>query len=168
MKHVAKLMLVLALVVVLVSSAAADDKKKKKKKEAKGPSGVKLAQKFLKNIDLSDEQKKQIDKIGQEFSAKMADVRKALQSAVPAEVRKARREAMKAAKEAGKKGKELAAAVDEAAPLPEDAKKAINEAQGSLKKTMADFKAAVLGVLTEEQKAQLPKPKKGKKKADKE
>jgi len=164
MKRALSVLSVVMLAVLVAANADAADKKKKKADAKKGPSGLQLAQRLLKDIELTDEQKEQVEKIGQQYVAKLAAARKAISEAVPADVRKARAEALKAAKAAGKKGKQLREAVDGAVTIPEAVKQAVQEAQEGMKATLSEFRTAVIGVLTEEQKAKLPKQGKGKKK----
>lgn len=173
MKHAARIVLTLSLVVLLGSSLFAAEAQQKGKKGKKGqqqgkPSVTRSLPKEVVST-LSDEQKKQIALLNKEFGPRLAELAKKRAAILSPEQRKAQTEARKVATEAGKKGKELREAVDAAAKLTEDQKKqlaALAKESDPLNKTIRE---KVLALLTDEQKAKIPKraggtaePEKGK------
>jgi Spy/CpxP family protein refolding chaperone len=160
MKSVAKnlLMLVLVLVIAAPLAAAEGDKKKKKKPGKRPAAGARIQ--IPKGIELSDEQKEKVAALKKEYGPKVVAARKKM--ALGKDARKARGEALKKAKADGKKGKELRAAVDAAAPLTDEQK----AAQAEMQALQKEIRAAVVALLTDEQKAKLPK-RGGKKKGGK-
>jgi len=156
MRHAMKGLLVLTLAVLIATPALAADKKKKGRKAP-------IAVKVPKGIELTADQKKEVAAINKEFGPKLAEVQKKIRSVITPEQRKARSAASKKAKADGLKGKAARAEVQAALNLTDDQKtemKDLNkERQGVLKAARAKF----VELLTDEQKAKLPK-KKGKKK----
>lgn len=147
----------LTLVFVVAATASADEKKKKREKKAQQPAGIAMAMKMVQGVELTAEQKQKITEIGAEYTEKLAAIRTKVQAAYPANYQEARAAAAKEAKAAGKSGKELRQAVEAAAGLDEGAKAAVKEAQKESREVVSSFRAAVLAVLTDEQKAALPK-----------
>ena len=159
MKSVAKNLLMLVLVLAIAAPLAAEDKKKKKKKPGKrAAAGLRIP--IPKSIDLSAEQKEKVAALQKEYGPKIAALRK--KQALSKDARKARAIARKKAQAEGKKGKELRAAVAAAAPLTDEQKTAQTEMQALYK----EYRTAALALLTDEQKAKLPK-RGGKKKGGK-
>jgi Spy/CpxP family protein refolding chaperone len=163
LKTVGKNLLLLALVAVIAAPLSAADKKKKEKKAAPN-AAAQFTGKLLKDIELTPEQKKQIEDLGTSFGAKLGELRKKTAGVMTEEYRKAVAAARKEAVAAGKKGKELKAAIDAAASLTDAQKAELKEIQAEVKKVSGELKDAVIGVLTDEQKAKLPKKAEGKKK----
>jgi len=146
--------LVAMLVLALAAPLAAEDKAKKKKpKRKRTPSVVRVP----KGIELSGEQKEKLASINKEFAPKVAELRKKQSSVVSKEQLKARRDAVAAAKKAGKKGKELRAAGAAALKLTAEQKTQqaeLAKAFGAIRKAAQEKFASIL---TDEQKAKLPK-----------
>lgn len=146
------LLLVLAFVVAAPLSAA-ETKKRDSRKYSLATSVLKK----LEKAGLTDEQKSKIKELAAKVTEKTAALR---QKAVSTpEQNKARAEAVKKAKAEGKTGKELVAAVNAAVKLTseqEAARKAVQQAYTGLKKE-------IVGMLTDEQKAKLPRKNKSKK-----
>ncbi|MCR9118235.1 MAG: Spy/CpxP family protein refolding chaperone [bacterium] len=158
MKHVVRSLVVLALAVAVASPIFAADKKKeegKKKKPAASAMVLKQAMNRFKKVELSDEQKAKIEKLAADWAPKVAEARKAAN--LKPEQMKARREAMAKAKADGLKGKEAAKAVAAALNLSDEQQATMKKAAGVMK----EFNAAVMGVLTDEQKAKLGGKRKG-------
>ena len=163
MKRTLQGLLVLTLAVVLAMPAmAAEEKKKKKKKGRKAPVAVKVP----KGIELDADQKKQVAAINKEFAPKLLEIAKKSRAIITPEQRKARSAAAKKAKADGKKGKEARAAVNAAAEITAEQKKALAEVNKARQAVTKAARAKFAAILTDEQKAKLPK-KKGKKKKKK-
>ena len=163
MKRTLQGLLVLTLAVVLAMPAmAAEEKKKKKKKGRKAPAAVRVP----KGIVLTADQKKQVAAINKEFAPKLVAINKKGATIVTPEQRKARSAASKKAKADGKKGKAARAAVNAAVKLSAEQKKALAEVNKARQVVIRAARAKFVEILTDEQKAKLPK-KKGKKKKKK-
>lgn len=158
----------LVLSLALVVSVSADDAKPKKKDgqgKGKQRANAQLMKPFAA-IELTDEQKAKVKVLVQKANEETKALRE--EAGLTPELTKKRGEAMKAARQAGLKGKELAAEVDKNSGM--------NEAQLAAVKKMGMMRTklqkAVVELLTDEQKAQLParltgsekKKEKGKKK----
>jgi hypothetical protein len=158
MKSFAQKMLWLSLAVLIALPLAAEDKKKDKKKAGGEPAAVAQLKKQLANVDLKEEQKKKVEELCAEYAPKMREAAKAAGEA-PKKVA----EAKKRLKDEGKKGKEAAAALKSTANLTAEEQAAYDK----LESLNQEFRTAVMGVLTEEQKEQagLNKGKKKKKNA---
>ena len=164
MKRTLQGLLVLTLAVVLaMPAAAAEDKKKKKKKRGRRtPSAVRVP----KGIELTADQKKQVATINKEFAPKLVELNKKAGTIITPEQRKARSAASKKAKADGTKGKAARAAVNAAVKLSAEQRKALAEVNKARQVVSRAAHAKFVEILTDEQKAKLPK-KKGKKKKKK-
>jgi Spy/CpxP family protein refolding chaperone len=156
------LVLTLAVVLAMPAAAAEDKKKKKKKKGRRAPAAVRVT----KGIELTADQKKQVAAINKEFAPKLLELNKKAGTIITPEQRKARSVAFKKAKADGKKGKEARAAVNAAVNLSAEQKKALAEVNKARQVIFTAARAKFVEILTDEQKAKLPK-KKGKKKKKK-
>jgi len=147
---------------VLAGSAlAADDAKEKKVKPAAGAQFFALPS----EITLTSEQQTKVDELKKEYADKLKTLATARDEVLSKEQRKARGDAQKAAREAGKKGKDAAAEIDEATKWTEGQKEKYTKAEAELQALGAEIKGKVQSLLTDEQKAKLPKPKGKKNKA---
>ena len=163
MRHAMKGLLVLTLAVLIATPAlAADKKKKKKRKGRKTPVAVKVP----KGIELTVDQKKQVAAINKEFGPKLAEVQKAVNGVIRKEQRQARNAANKKAKADGVKGKARQAAIQAALNLSDEQKAKMKELTKKRQDVQKAARAKFVEILTDEQKAKLPK-KKGKKKKKK-
>ena len=164
MKRSLQGLLVLTLVALIaVPAMAADEKKKKKKKKGrKAPVVVKVP----KSIELTVDQKKQVAAINKEFGPKLAAVQKKINTVITPDQRKARSAANKKAKADGVKGKARNAAIQAALNLSDDQKTKMKELAKERQAVQKAARAKFVEILTDEQKAKLPK-KKGKKKKKK-
>ncbi|MCH8047685.1 MAG: hypothetical protein IID44_28665 [Planctomycetes bacterium] len=158
MKSIAKNLLLMVLVLAVAAPLAAEDKKKKKK-PGKRPAARSRIQ-IPKGVELSAKQKEKVEALRKEYGPKFVALRK--KQALSKDVRGARAEAIKKAKAEGKKGKELRAAVAAAVPLTDEQK----AAQAKMRALQKEIRAAVMALLTDEQRAKLPK-RGGKKKGEK-
>lgn len=150
----------LAVAVLLAGSAfAADAVKEKKPKQIPGAQFFALPT----EITLSAEQQGKVDALKKEYADKLKTLVTARDEILTKDQRKARGDAQKAAKDAGKKGKDAAAAVDEATMWTDGQKEKFTKAEAEVQTLGAEIKGKVQALLTEEQKAKLPQPKKKKK-----
>ena len=157
MKSVAKNLLLMVLVLAVAAPLAAEDKKKKK--PGKRPAARSRIQ-IPKGVELSAKQKEKVEALRKEYGPKFVALRK--KQALSKDVRGARAEAIKKAKAEGKKGKELRAAVAAAVRLTDEQK----AAQAKMRALQKEIRAAVMALLTDEQRAKLSK-RGGKKKGEK-
>ena len=162
-----KCLLSLSLAAFLLSPAMAEDAKAKKNRPnaRKEQPAVQLP----KDITLTDEQKTKVAELEKEFAPKMKELREKLDKVMTEEQKKARLEVMKEHREKGKerkKGKELAQAIKDAMKLSEEQQKNFDETEKQITALRHDILEKVKPLLTDEQKAKLPKrPEARKKKA---
>ena len=162
-----KCLLSLSLAAFLLSPAMAEDAKAKKNKPnaRKEQPAVQLP----KDITLTDEQKTKVAELEKEFAPKMKELREKLDKVMTEEQKKARLEVMKEHREKGKegkKGKELAQAIKDAMKLSEEQQKNYDETDKQITALRHEILEKVKPLLTDEQKAKLPKrPEARKKKA---
>ncbi len=140
-------------------------KKGKKGRQQRKPSVVRLLPKEVQ-ATFSDEQKEKIALLNKEFGPKLAEFAKKRASILSPEQKKAQAEARKAATEAGKKGKELQEAVRAAMKLTDVQKKQLAELTKVTAPLNKTIREKVLALLTDEQKAKIPKRAGGKAKGD--
>lgn len=162
---------VLAVVACLSLPSVADDAKPKKKakpgaeevegKKARGRAVGGAAFAVPKGIELSDEQQEQVAALRKEYAPKMREIAKKI--GLSADQRKAMAEARKAAAADGKKGKEAREAINAAVNLSDEQK----AAQAEMQELAKEIRGKVMDLLTEDQKAKLPKRGGGKKAKDK-
>ena len=179
MRKLLSLVLIAAIMVSFCSSGlnAAPPKEGEKKTTTKKEKGKKAEGKkkgvqsralvLPKGIELSDEQEAKVKKIRMEFMPKIKKAMEATNSVMTPEVKKKMAAARKEAAKAGKKGKEAREAVMAAAGLTAEQEKAMNDAQKEITSIRQDFMKKVSAILTDEQKAKLPKQGGGKKKKKK-
>ena len=150
----------LTLIAVVAGSAVADEKEKKGKRKgsAKAPAAT---QRFVKDMELTADQKEQVAAIDKQFAAKskeLADKKKAI---LTADQLKAQRDAQKAAKEAGKTGADARKAVDASVTLTDEQAAAMKEQTKAQAALTGEIVAALKKVLTAEQQEKLPKARAG-------
>ncbi len=143
----------LTLAAVMISPAIAQDDAKKKKKNTRAGNRNAAAQlvKQLEPAGLTDDQVAKIKELGKKADEEMKKIREA--AGITPELNKKRNEAAKSLKDSGKKGKELTAAITEKAGFTA----AHAEATKTANAVRAKFRKAVTALLTDEQKAKLPK-----------
>ena len=162
-----KCLLSLSLAAFLLSPLMAEDAKPKRNKPnaRKEQPAVQLP----KDITLTDEQKTKVAELEKEYAPKMKELREKLDKVMTEEQKKARLEVMKEAREKGKDGKkrkELAQAIKDAMKLTEEQQKNYDEADKKVAALRLEILEKVKPLLTDEQKAKLPKrPEPRKKKA---
>ena len=166
MKHAARIVLTLSLVVLLGSSLLAAEAQQKGKRGKKGQQQTKpsVARTLPKEVQstLTDEQKEKIALLDKEFGPKLAEFAKKRNAIFSPEQMKAQTEARKAATEAGKKGKELRAAVEAAAQATDEQKKQLAELTKETDPLNKMIREKLLAMLTDDQKAKMPKRAGGK------
>lgn len=140
---------------------AQDAPKEKKKPNASGEN----AQVFQlpKEITLTADQEKQMATLKKEFGPKIAELQKKSNDVLTKEQREARKAANDKAKADGLKGKAMQDAVNAAVNATPEQKEKLAAVKKELDPIIAEVKKQVDNLLTDEQKAKLPKP--GKKNA---
>lgn len=149
-----KLFVAAFLAMLMVAPAFAQDDAAKKKRAQRGQQGQRNAAvqiiKQLEEVKLTDDQVAKIKELGKSVAAKTKAIRD--EAGITPELVKKRAEAQKALKDSGKKGKELMEAINREAGY--------SEAQAEAVKKMAEVRTAfqkqVIGLLTDEQKENLP------------
>ena len=175
------LSLTLALVVSVTCFAQDNDKKAKKANERAVKNTTTQMMKFFAKANLTDEQKEKATAVITKHVGDLMAARKAQDSMLTAEQKKARTEAIAKAKKDGAKGGKLAAVGTKALGLSEEDMKKYNAAKKKVNDINMKMREAIMAMLSDEQKAALPKRggakkgakkggkkggKKGKKKAD--
>ncbi|MFM9960620.1 MAG: hypothetical protein ACKV2Q_05285 [Planctomycetaceae bacterium] len=159
-----KCLLSLSLAAFLLSPVMAADAKAKKNAR-KEPPVVQLP----KDITLTDEQKTKVAALEKEYAPKMKELHEKLDKVITEEQKKARLEVTKEQRgkgKEGKRGKELAQAVKDAMKLTDEQQKKYDETEKQITALRHEILEKVKPLLTDEQKAKLPKrPEARKKKA---
>ena len=157
---------------MIASSAVADEKKKKgdRRKKSNTPSAT---QRFVKDLELTADQKEKIAAIEKQFAEKLKELAAKRKSILTDEQRAAQRDALKAAKDAGKTGADSRKVVTEALKLTDEQNTAMKAHAKVQQGLNGEIIAALKKVLTAEQQEKLPKARgaanrkrKGKKKKD--
>lgn len=153
-----KCLLSVSLSVFLLSPLMAEDAKAKKARPnaRKEQPAVQLP----KDITLTDEQKTKVAELEKEYAPKMKELREKLDKVMTEEQKKARQEVLKEAREKGKegkKGKELQQAVKDVMKLSEEQQKQYDEVEKKIVTLRQEILEKVKPLLTDEQKAKLPK-----------
>ena len=150
-----KLLVATVLTVIMVAPAfAQDDAATKKKRAQRGQRGQRNAAvqviKQLEDAKLTDQQVAKIKELGKSVAEKMKAIRD--DAEITPELVKKRAAAQKALKDSGKKGKELMEAINREAGY--------SDAQVAAMKKITEVRLAfhknVVGLLTDEQKENLP------------
>ena len=152
MKKTITILTACVLTVAFVAPAVAADKKKKTPVAIKAP----------KSIELTADQKTQLDALNKEFGPKLAECKAKANSIITADQKKARAEATKKAKADGKKGKELRAVANAAFAITADQKAQQTETKKAMGALQKEIRTQFAALLTDEQKAKLKAGKKKK------
>ncbi len=158
--------LALALCFATVGTAQDEAKGKAKGKERALKTTTTQMMKAFEAAELTDEQKKKAAAIVEKHINAVIAARQAVSELLTKDQQKAKQAATKKAKEDGLKGAEATAAVNKALGLSEADMAKYKEAMKKPQEVTAKIKAAITELLTDDQKAALPKPK-GKKGAAK-
>lgn len=146
-----KMIATLALVTLIAVPAVAQEQQKNKKKSDGVSSMVIDILKMLEPVGLTADQVAKVTEMAKSADVQAKSIRAS--AGITPEVVKARMEALKAARESGKTGKELMAAIDDASGLSADQIAAFVK----LRKAQEELEKKAIAMLTEEQKAKLPK-----------
>lgn len=152
MNYMTKLFVAFGFMALIGIAVGAQDAKKDRKKGGKGADPTANIKKSLESVDLTSEQKEQIDKIIAEHGPKVKAATDKVNASLTDEQRKARNEAQKAAKAAGKKGREANEEALAAMKLTDEQKKAFDDANKAQQEAQAALRKAVSEVLTPEQR----------------
>jgi Spy/CpxP family protein refolding chaperone len=157
-----RFLLTLVLVLVVATPLLAGEGKKKKAAKPKAPPVFMPAQ-FLEGLKLTDDQKEKVEKIKQEFTPKLDELRKKMTEVLTPEQRKAEQEARKNAKQAGKKGKEAEDMVREAVKPTDEQQQKLDSLRKEMGALMKEIRGKLMDLLTDDQKAELKAKAKEKK-----
>jgi Spy/CpxP family protein refolding chaperone len=158
-----RILLVMAFALSIAGAAAAQDKEKTKAK-AKAPPLSPAAQAMLRierlreaveSLDLTAEQKEQLQKARQDLGPKMKEVVEKIRDLLSEEQRKNVEEAAKKAQEAGKKGAALFRAVESSVKLTDEQTQKMNKVGQEIAALQKEMMKAVMGVLTPEQREKI-------------
>jgi len=157
MRSVVRVLVVGGLVLVLGSLAwAAEGKKKHVRPEVPPPEMGRMDPfGLVSRLNLSEEQKAKIEQLRKEYEPKLAELRAKLDSILTEDQKKAREEAIRKAKEAGKTGRELAEAIRNAFQLTEEQQNKMKEVRSQMAQLFQEIREKLMGILTDEQKAQI-------------
>ncbi len=154
--------IVMALVVALsIAAAATAQDKEKAKQKAKLPPLSPAAQAMLRierlreaveSLDLTAEQKENLQKVRQDLGPKMKEVVEKVRDLLSEEQRKSVEEAAKKAQEAGKKGAALFRAVESSVKLTDEQTEKMNKVGQEIAALQKQMMKGVMGVLTPEQR----------------
>ena len=162
MLKVTRVVLLLAIAAMLTAPMAAqeNEKKKKRNKGKRQPQNPVMA--MLKQIELSDDQKPQIEEIAKEFGPKLMALQKKNTEILTEEQVKARREVQAELRKKGTKGREAQKAVTDALKLTAEQKSQMESVQKERRALQQQVVAKLNEVLTDDQKAKVPALKRGK------
>lgn len=172
--QVPKILFTMMLACLVCANCLAQDETKTsnpKATKAKAKAVKTLTTQLMKAFsaaNLTDEQKTKAAALIEKHIGGVMEARKAEASLLTDEQKKARTAAMAKAKEDGLKGAEMNKAVTAALGLSEEKLKELSAAKKKITAAQNKIKNAITGLLTDEQKAAMPKKGKGgkKKKAD--
>ncbi|MCP4787663.1 MAG: hypothetical protein GY903_20415 [Fuerstiella sp.] len=150
----------LTLIAVVAGSVVADEKEKKGKRKgnAKAPTAT---QRFVKDLELTADQKEKVAAIDKQFAAKFKDLAARKKAILTADQLKAQRDAQKAAREAGKTGTDARKAVAGVVKLTDEQAAKTKEVQKAQQALTVAIVASLKKVLTAEQQEKLPKARGG-------
>ncbi|HID23223.1 MAG TPA: hypothetical protein EYP14_12585, partial [Planctomycetaceae bacterium] len=121
MRAFAKVTIGLALMALLAVPVAAAQKgegeKGKKRGRHQRPVQLQILRHWLKDIELTEDQKAKVDELQKEFAPKFAELRKGQAAIFTPEQKQARREALRKAKAEGKKFREAVKEIEKAINL---------------------------------------------------
>lgn len=170
--QITRVLFSLALAFVVTATCVAQDADKKKGKKATDRAIKNTTSQMMKafaKVELTEEQQAKAKAIIEKHIGSLIEARKAQDGILTDDQKKARTEAIAKAKEDGTKGAKLAAVGTKAMGLSKEDAKKYSDAKKKVTATTAKIKGAIMELLTDEQKAAMPKRgkgKKGKKKKD--
>lgn len=154
----------------LAIGTVANAQDEKKKRQGRGGGSTRQVMSRFKNVEFSDEQKTKIKQITKQFAGKLGELRKETAGLMTADERKARTQALAAARKEGKKYAQALEAANKAAGLSAEKIAKLKAMQTKQQAVQKEITEAVMGILTDDQKAAMSKSrgknKKGGKKTD--
>ncbi len=156
----------LTLIAVVAGTVVADEKQKrgKRKGSANAPTAT---QRFVKDMELTADQKEKVAAIDKQFAAKFKELATKKRAILTDDQRTAQRDAQKAAKAAGKTGADARKAVTGAVKLTDEQTARTKEVQKVQQALTVEIVASLRKVLTAEQQEKLPKARGGAKRKGK-
>jgi len=151
---------VLVIVLLIACPILAAEKKREKKAAKKAPPKCPAEQRieqWTTGLSLTEEQKAKLAPVTKEFGPKLAELMKQRQAIYTPEQKEAMAEARKAAAKEGKKGRELYQAANAAVTPGDEQNAKLAEVRKEISKIEKDLRAAMMEVLTPEQKAEIKK-----------
>ena len=156
MRSLLRCLSVAALALGFAVAVSAEEKKAEDKK----PTPFATVFTFPKTITVDADQQKKLDALKTEYTPKLEELKKKMDTILTADRVKAQKEAIEKAKADGKKGKELSEAGQAALKLSEAETKDLAELKTAQGKLMGEINKKKTELLTDEQKKALqPKPK---------
>jgi len=154
-----KVLFGLAIALFATSSLVAQDVDKKAKKalERATKSATTQMMKQFEKASLTDDQKSKATAIVEKHVKSLMEARKAQDALLSDEQKEKRKAAVAKAKAAGKKGQAMTKAGFEAMGLSDETLKKYNAAKKKVNEVNGKMKAAIMALLSDEQKAAMPK-----------
>jgi hypothetical protein len=167
--HLRKVMFSLVLTCLVAANCVAQDESPKAKKAAERAVAnlTKQTMKQFAAAKLTDEQKEKAAAIVKKHVGAVTEARKAQDSILTDDQKKSRTEAIAKAKKDGVKGNKVYAMGVKAMGLSEEEQKKYDKAKKKFQEVQGKMKSALMEILTDEQKAAMPKRGKGNKKKKK-
>jgi len=156
-KYVVRALAMLCVVALVAAGSRAEEKKADEKKSAAERTAFLFS--FPKQVTLTAEQQTKLDALKTEYTPRLEELHAKNQKLMTGDREKTAREAARTAREAGKKGPEVQEAVEAALKLTPEEKTQMTALRTEREALMKKIREAKMGLLTEEQKASLPKPK---------
>ncbi len=122
--------------------------------EPRGGQGL-PALRFLNDLELTQEQKQQVNRLRRELAPQIREVAGQVKAAIPESARKAAADAVAKAKAEGKRPREIAQIREQALGLTDEQKAQMAALQEKQQELNTKLKQQVMDILTDEQKAQL-------------
>lgn len=158
MRSLVRTLVVGGLVLMVGTLALAAEGKKARPTRPEGREGRKFDPfAWINRLNLSEEQKGKVEALRKEYEPKLAEGRAKLDGILTPEQKKAQKEAIAKAKEAGKTGRELFEASRNAVQLTEEQQKQMKEVRTHIAELQHQIREKIMGLLTDEQKAELRK-----------
>ena len=152
-------MLALVVCVALASTLSAAEQKQRRAPEgARGPTSFAArVEMMIRNLDLTDAQKSQLEEIKKEFGAELKAAQEKIDSVLTDDQKKARAEAMQKVRESREGWQNLRETLEKAMNLTDAQKKDMEAARTASMELNRELMQKVMSVLTTEQKEALEK-----------
>lgn len=115
----------------------------------------------LPEIEFSQQQQAEVEKIREQFSPQLAENQRKWNSIITDEQQRARREAFREARQAGKKGRKLREAVEAAVELTAQQKKQQVATQRERATLLRQIRSELIALLSDGQRAKVRRPRRG-------